>query len=198
MIPKQLRLSRGVSAAAITVTVTGLSLVGVALWLKPLPAAERALATGELERAARQYAVGRSRLDRTPFAEDLLPGLNDLAAQNELSLQYALRRYDRILEETGTTSAGRAAASFWAGCALFDKALAEIEPEARVGLMARAYETFRRALELAPGDWDTKFNYEVTGRWLRILKQQPEAPPQEIIKLLRQRGPRPADSRRTG
>jgi hypothetical protein len=183
--------------AAVATIATGLALVCVALWLRPLPAAERAFATGELERAAQQYAVGRSRLDRTPFAKEFLPGLNDLAIRNELSLQYALRRYDRILEEGGN-KAGRAAVSFWAGCALFDKALAELEPQTRVTLMSEAYQAFRRALELAPGDWDTKFNYEVAGKWLQILKEQPEAPPQEIIKLLRQRGPRPGDSRRIG
>ena len=83
-------------------TVTGLSLVCVALWLRPLETAERALANGDLERAVQQYAVGRSRLDRIPFVHDLFPGLDDLATRNELSLQYALRRYDRILEATST------------------------------------------------------------------------------------------------
>jgi len=175
----------------------GLSLVCVALWLNPLRAAERAFALGELERAAQQYGVGRSRLARLPFAEDLFPGLDDLATRNELSLQYTLRRYDRILDATNNES-GRASASFWAGCALFDKALAELEAQARVGLMSQANQAFRRALELAPGDWDTKFNYEVTVRWLEVLKQQPEAPPQDVIKLLRQRGPRPSSGRRTG
>jgi hypothetical protein len=198
VIPKQLRLSWGVSTAAVATTVTGLSLVCVALWLRPLETAERALANGDLERAVQQYAVGRWRLDRIPFVHDLFPGLDDLATRNELSLQYALRRYDRILEATSTEMVRRPPLSFWAGCALFDKALAELGREARVGLMSQAHQAFRRALELAPGDWDTKFNYEVTGRWLNVLKQQPEASPQEIIKLLRQRGPQSGTGRRTG
>jgi hypothetical protein len=187
-----------VSTAAVAMTVTGLSLVCVALWLRPLADAERALANGDLERAVQQYAVGRWRFDRIPFVQELFPGLDDLATRNELSLQYALRRYDRILEATSTEPVRRFPASFWAGCALFDKALVELEPEARVGLMSQAHQAFRRALELVPGDWDTKFNYEVTSRWLNVLKQQPEASPPEIIKLLRQRGPQSGAGRRTG
>lgn len=184
--------------AAVATTVTGLSLVCIALWLRPLVAAERALARGEIERAAQQYSVGRSRLDRLPFAEDLFPGLGDLATRNELALQYTLRRYDRILEDAGNDTSRRASASFWAGCALFDKAIGELEPKARMDLMSEAHRSFRRGLESAPEDWDTKFNFEVTARWLHLLKQQPESVPQEIIKLLRQRGPQPGNVRRTG
>jgi tetratricopeptide (TPR) repeat protein len=198
VIQKLRRLPRGVRTAAIATAVTGVLLVCVGLWLKPLLVAERALSLGELERAADQYAVGRWRLDRIPFLAGLFPGLDDLATHNELSAQYALRRYDRILEASSNETVRRASVSFWAGCALFDKALAERDREVRVGLMSQAYQAFRRALELAPDDWDTKFNYEVAARWLIALKEQPEASPQEIIKLLRQRGPQSGGGRRTG
>src|SRR5262245_14477562 len=175
----------------------GVCLVLVAWWLRPITAAERAMTNGNLERAVEQYATGRRRVGLIPFAQDLLPGLQELLAGNELSLQYALRRYDRILEGRQAET-DRASASFWAGCVLFDKALAERVPKARLELMSEAQRTFRRALELNPGDWDTKFNYEVTDRLLRILQEQPEATPQEIIKILRERGSQPRTGRRTG
>jgi hypothetical protein len=194
---KDLHLSRAVSVVAGTMMVIGLSLVFVAWWLRPITAAERAMASGNLERAVEQYALGRRRVDLIPFVQDLLPGLRDLLAGNELSLQYALRRYDRILEGR-SAEPDRAPTSFWAGCVLFDKALVELVPKARLEIMSEAQRTFRRALELTPGDWDTKFNYEVADRLLRILQVQPEASPQEIIKILRDRGPQPRTGRRTG
>ncbi len=175
----------------------GLFLLCVAWWLRPIAAAERALLSGDLDRAVQQYTVGRQRLDWIPYGHNLFPDLDDLVRSNQLSLQYALRRYDGILEDAGAKEV-RGPAAFWAGCALFDKALVEADPEVRVKLMSEAHRSFRRALALAPGDWDSKFNYEVTGRFLSILQEQPQTPIQEIIKILRDRGPQSRGGRRTG
>ncbi len=185
------------SVVAIATIVIGLILVCVAWWLRPIAAAERALLSGDLDRAVQQYTVGRHRLDWIPYGHNLFPGLDDLVRSNQLSLQYALRRYDGILEDAGA-KAVRGPAAFWAGCALFDKALVEVDPEVRVRLMSEAHQSFRRALELAPGDWDSKFNYEVAGRFLSILQEQPQTPTPEIIKILRERGPQSSGGRRTG
>jgi hypothetical protein len=178
--------------------VIGLFLLCVAWWLRPIAAAERAVASGDLDRAVQQYTTGRRRLDWIPYGQHLFPGLDNLVVSNQLSLQYALRRYDRILEDAGSDKTVREPAAFWTGCALFDKALAEIDPEARVKLMSEAHESFRRALELVPGDWDSKFNYEVTGRFLSVLQEQPRAPTQEIIQILRERGRQSRGGPRTG
>ncbi len=194
---KDLPLSRAMSVAAGTMMVIGLSLVLVGWWLRPITAAERAMTNGDIERAVGQYALGRRRIDLIPFGQNLVPGLHDLLTGNELSLQYALRRYDRILEGR-SAEPDRAPTSFWAGCVLLDKALVELVPKARLEMMSEAHRAFRRALELNPDDWDTKFNYEVADRLLRILQAQPEVPPQEILKLLRDRGPQPRSGRRTG
>ena len=185
---------RVVAAATIAI---GLLLVCAAWWLRPIAAAERALVSGDLDRAVQQYTVGRRRLEWIPYGQRLFPGLDELVRANQLSLQYALRQYDRILEEAGAKTV-RGPASFWAGCALFDRALVEIDPEIRVKLMAEAHQSFRRALELAPDDWDSKFNYEVTGRFLNVLQDQPRLPTQDIIKILRERGPQPRGGPRTG
>lgn len=177
--------------------VVGLSLLAAAWWLRPIAVAERALTGGDLERAAQQYGVSRRRLERTVFAKTLFPSLTELVTGSELSLQYSLRRYDRILEIVAS-SATPGSASFWAGCALFDKALVQADTDAKLGMMSDAHQAFRRALETAPGDWDARFNYEMTGRLLTILREQPQASTEEIIKLLRERGPQPRGGRRTG
>jgi hypothetical protein len=185
------------SGVATTTIVIGLLLLCVAWWLRPIAAAERALVSGDLDRAVQQYTVGRHRLEWIPYGQDLFPGLDALVVGNQLSLQYALRRYDRILEDAGAKTV-RGPAAFWAGCALFDKALVEVDPETRGKLLSEAHQSFRSALELAPDDWDAKFNYEVTGRFLNILQEQPQRPTQDIIKLLRERGPQSRSGPRTG
>jgi hypothetical protein len=175
----------------------GLSLLAAAWWLRPIVAAERALARDDLERAAQQYGESRRRVEGTPFASRLLPGLAALVTGNELSLQYALRRYDRVLDITAGADAAPGPASFWVGCALFDKALVQSDRDAKLAMMADAQRAFRRALEADAGDWDARFNYEMTGRLLTILREQPDASTEEIIRLLRERGPQPG-ARRTG
>jgi hypothetical protein len=196
VIPKP-RLSRIVAVPAIAAIAIGVLLSAVGFWLGPIAAAERAMMAGDLDRAVQQYAAGRRRLDWIPLGRTLFPRLNELVTGNELSLQYALRRYDRILEAT-SREASVASTSFWAGCALFDKAIVEVDPETRVEMMSRAHEAFRGVLELVPDDWDAKFNYELSGRLLNILKEQPQASAQEMIRILRERGPQDRAGRRTG
>jgi hypothetical protein len=194
--PKALRLSRTARLVAGISLVLGLLLLGLGWWLTPVSVAERAMANGDLERAVDRYGVGRSRVGWLPFVESLAPGTTDILAGNQLSLQYMLRRYDRILETTGDGTAGFPE-SFWAGCVLFDKALVETDFKARLETLTEAHRKFRRALELNPGDWDTKYNYEVADRMLSVLQAQPEIAPQDVIKLLRDRGPQPR-GRKTG
>ena len=74
------------------------------------------------------------------------------------------------------------------------KARAEKNPEARLGWLSRSEEEFRRAVEAAPDDWDTKFDYELTGRLAAELRKQPKNPPNQLMQLLRPQpkmGPKP-------
>jgi hypothetical protein len=196
VIPKP-RASRLVIVPVTVATALGVLLLLIGFWLRPIAAAEQAMAAGDADRALQQYTTGRRRLQWIPGLGILFPGLNELVTGNELSLQYALRRYDRIIEATGSGT-GSASTSFWAGCALFDKALVEVEPEKRVEMMSRAHDAFRRTLELAPDDWDAKFNYELSGRLSNILREQPRLSAQEMIRILRDRGPKDSTGRRTG
>jgi hypothetical protein len=84
-----------------------------------------------------------------------------------------------------TTSPSIAPVHFWAGSALFVKARDEEDPEIRLGWLGRAAEEFRKALELTPDDWDTKYNYELTSRLLDELRKQPKTPPKQMLQLLR-------------
>jgi hypothetical protein len=79
---------------------------------------------------------------------------------------------------------GRAAA-LWSGTALFQKATAEEKPDARLGWLSRAEDEFRKAVEAAPSDWDTKYDFELTTRLAAELRKQPNTPPKQLMQLLR-------------
>lgn len=162
----------------------GGGLVAGAAWLAPLSAGERALAAGRLEVALERSAAAEARLERLPVAKQALPSAYAASQVNQLWALYRLGRLDALIEKAATSAPG-AAVHFWAGCALFAKARSEKDAEARLSWLGRAGEEFRRALELDPLDWDTKFNHELTQRLLLELRKQPKAPPSQLLQLLR-------------
>lgn len=159
------------------------ALLAYARWTRPIADADRALAAGELDRALEGYAAAEARFDRLPQAKQAFRAEYARVLENELWALYRLERYDVLVERAAGMQPG--APSFWAGCALFQKARAEEDAQARLGLLGRAEEEFRKALQAAPADWDAKFNYELTARLADELKKQPRATPSKLMQLLR-------------
>ena len=170
--------------AAVLLPVGGL-LLAANWWLGPVFEAEQAMRNGNAARAAESYAIVHRRFDRIPFAKNALPGVYRVVIANELPALYALRRYDEIIDKASVEEEN-GAAPFWAGCALFDQGLMEEKPEARAGLISQSHQEFRRALDLAPGDWDAKFNFELTGKLISGLQRQPQTTKEDMMKLLRE------------
>jgi hypothetical protein len=178
------RVSSTMFIGAFVTLVIGTLLLGLSFWLQPVAETERAMAGSDAAMSLQRYEVARQRFDWFPVTKRVMPELYDLISANELSLLYELQRYDDIIERTSVDGGGGAGA-FWAGCAMFVKALLEDKPEARMGWIAQSHQQFRRALEFASGDWDSKFNYELTGKLVGGLKKQPDTPKQDMMKLLR-------------
>jgi hypothetical protein len=177
-------ISSAVWIVSVLALVAGAGLVVLSAWTSPLAAAEEAARAGELERALERYGAAEARFDRLPVTKQLMPAAYYSSVENQLWLQYRLRLYDALLEKAAA-SPSIAATHFWTGCALFEKAQDEENAEARLGWLGRASEEFRKALERAPGDWDTKYNYELTERLLAELRKQPKTPPKQMLQLLR-------------
>jgi len=87
---------------------------------------------------------------------------------------------------------------FFSGCAFFVKGAAEEQPETRLGWFTRAEEEFHKALETAPGDWDTKYDFELTTKLASELRKQPNTPPKQLMQLLRPPTAGAKPPRRTG
>jgi hypothetical protein len=176
--------SAGVRATMVLALVAGAALLAGAAWLRPLAEGDQALDDGRLEPALQSYAAAEARFDRLPATRQVFPGAYAASQANQLFLLYRLGRHDALIEKAAVVAPG-AQVSFWTGCALFAKAKDEAKPEARLSWLGRAGDEFRKALELDPDDWDTKFNYELTQRLLLELKKQPKTPPTQLLQLLR-------------
>jgi len=164
--------------------VVGVAAIAYARWTRPIADADAALADGEYARALEGYGVGEARFDRLAPAKQMFTSEYNRVVANELWLLYRLERYDDAIDKAGRAPEG-ANPHFWAGCAFFDKARAEEKPDARLGWLSRAEEEFRRAVEAAPEDWDTKFDFELTTRLAAELRKQPKTPPNQLMQLLR-------------
>jgi hypothetical protein len=197
-------MSRGVSggtfALALAAVVTGGGFLWLASWLSPLSEADAAVSAGRLSDGLNAFRTAESRLTRVPALQQLVPGLIGSVQANQVRLLYQMQRYDEAIEKAAD-STGIAGTHFWSGCALFARASAEERAESRLEWFERAEGEFRAAVAASPGDWDSKFNYELTRALLNRLREQPETPRRLLFELIRPQSPRSggtAPARRTG
>ena len=183
------------AALAVVALLAGVSMLAYARWSRDLDRADEALAAGRLEEALAGYKAASLRFDRLPAARQMFAADYDRAAANHLWVLYRLKRYDETIE-LAERAPGGALPHFWSGCAFFEKAVVEEQPETRLGWLSRAEEEFRKAIEAAPDDWDTKYDFELTSRLAAELRKQPKTPPRQLMQLLRPPSPagRPARS----
>jgi tetratricopeptide (TPR) repeat protein len=172
------------AALVILLLVAGAAAVACARWTRPIAVADEALAAGRWDPALAAYAQAEARLDRLPAARQLLARDYDRAVRARLWIFYHLERYDELIE-AAQRAPEAAAPHFYAGLAYLAKGRAERKPDAQLGWLARAEEELRRAVEAAPADWDTKYDYELVTRLAAALRKQPKNPPNQLMQLLR-------------
>lgn len=164
--------------------VAGAAAVAAARWTRPIAAADEALAAGDWDRALASYAIAEARFDRLPAIRQLLARDYARAVGAQLWIYYRLQRYDELIAKA-QRAPDAAAPHFWSGLACFAKSRGEGTPEAQFGWLARAEEELRRAVEAAPADWDTKYDFELVTRLAAAVRKQPRVPPNQLMQLLR-------------
>ncbi len=172
------------STFIILLVLTGLVLVGYARWTGQLETADAALADGHFAEAITAYQAAEARFDRIPAVRQMASVEYNRALSNHLSALYSLKRYDDVID-LAQKAPPESQPHFWAGTALFQKATSEDQPETRLGWLSRAEDEFRKAIEAAPNDWDTKYDFELTTRLAAELRKQPNTPPKQLMQLLR-------------
>lgn len=164
--------------------LAGAAAIAYARWTQPVAAADAALAEGRYEEALARSLDAEARFDRFAAAKQMFTDDYSHVMANQLVALHRLRRFDEIIE-TAQRAPEQAQPHFWAGSAFFEKAAAENKPEPRLAWLTRAEEEFRRAVEAAPDDWDTKYDFELVSRLASELRKRPETPPNQLMQLLR-------------
>jgi tetratricopeptide (TPR) repeat protein len=178
-------LARSAAAAAmVLMLVAGCSAIAYARWMQPAAAGDAAVADGRYEEALASYADAEARFDRFATARELFAGDYSHVMANQLWILFRLQRYDETIDKAQRAPES-ALPHFWSGCAFFERARAEEKPDPRLGWLTRAEEEFRRAVEAAPADWDTKFDFELVTKLAGELRRQPKTPPNQLMQLLR-------------
>ena len=185
------------SAVILLMLTAGVLGLAYARWTHAVADADAALANGDLKRALADYAAAEARFDALPAARQLFAAEYNRVVGNELWVLYQLGRFDETIDKADKAP-DATSPHFWSACAFFEKGSLEPKPEARLGWFSRAEDEFRRAVEAAPGDWDTKFDFELTTRLTAELRKQPKAPPKQLMQLLRPPTPTGKPPKRVG
>ena len=181
-------------AITLLVAVVGATALAGARWTRPIADADEALAAGDLERARASYAIAEARFDRMPVLRQLLARDYARVVGAQLWIDYRLERYDAVIEKA-PHAPDAAVPHFWVGLAFYAKSRGDGKPEEQFGWLTRAEEELRRAVEAAPADWDTKYDFELVTRLAAALRKQPRVPPNQLMQLLR---PQPRANVRPG
>ena len=172
------------AAAMVLMLLAGSAAVAYAAWMRPAADGDAALADGRYEQALASYAAAETRFDRIAAAKELFADDYGHVMANRLWILHRLERYDEAVD-TAQRAPESAAPHFWSGCAFFEKARAEEKPDMRLGWLTRAEEELRRAVQAAPDDWDTKYDFELVTKLAAELRKQPKTPPNQLMQLLR-------------
>ena len=185
------------SAVILLMLTAGVLGLAYARWTHAVADADAALANGDLTHALADYAAAQARFDALPAARQLFAAEYNRVVGNELWVLYQLGRFDETIDKA-EKAPDAASPHFFSACAFFEKGSLEPKPEARLGWFSRAEDEFRRAVEAAPGDWDTKYDFELTTRLTAELRKQPKAPPKQLMQLLRPPTPTGKPPKRVG
>ena len=185
------------SSLVVLLLVAGLGLIGYSRWTAHVTDADVALADGRLDQAVAEYKLAEARFDAVPALRQVAGDEYARVLANHLNALYRLKRYDEVIDLAQRAPAA-SSPSFWAGSAFFQKAMTEEQPDTRLGWLGRAEDEFRKAIEATPGDWDTKYDFELTTRLAAELRKQPKTPPKQMMQLLRPPQPGVKTPRRVG
>ena len=170
--------------------------VAYARWARPLVEADRAFRAGQTQAALDGYGAAERRFGRFAILRSLFADEYASAVYNQLALLYHAGKYDDVLEKASSAPPA-AAPHFWSGLVLLNRAMADKTPESRLLGLSRAEDELKQALQAAPDDWDTRFNYEIAARLAAHLRQPPKQG-DDPLRLLRPQPKTPQPSRRVG
>ena len=161
----------------------GIFLIAFSLWIKPYLNGQQALSLGIYDESLESFAMAEQRFQSFEMARQFFPDAYMATLANQFYMLYQLDDYDALLEKAASSPV-LAPIHFWTGCALFRRAGQTTEVQEQIVWLERAAGEFHSVLELDSGNWDAKYNYELSRRLIEELKDEDETPPQMLELLL--------------
>lgn len=172
------------ATASVVLFAAGLTATAYGRWTRPIADGDAASAAGAWDRALSAYGDAETRFDNLPALRQLAAADYQYAVGRQLWVLYHLDRVDDLIAKA-ERSPEEALPHFWSGLAFYAKARREVAPGQQLGWLTRSEDEFRRAVEADPGDWDTKYDFELVTRLAGELRKAPKTPPRELLQLLR-------------
>lgn len=155
--------------------------------------ANKAYKQGDYIKALEHYQAAEAMLDIFDFVKHLPPLKYPYQrlVLNQAKVLFALGRHDAVLKklEMSLKKAKYLDFSpelhFWAGNALFFKAISRQHTEDILEDLQLVMNEYKKGLELAPEDWDLKYNYELTKRVIAEKIEKGEE--DQLIELLEEK-----------
>jgi len=152
------------AACLLVVFFASTALLAYAGLLLQIERANRALRSGEIERAEALYQAAEAPFHKIPWLAQVLKSEFQKLIFNQLGLFYARDRDEEVIEklEEGVARAPFLIQAgeyyFWSGNLLLRSAAQSRNPETMLKALKDAREAYRKGLEIEPNDWDLKYN----------------------------------------
>lgn len=195
-----MRFRRQIAAvtAALGVLAASMILLSYAQWVRGIADGNRAMADENFSAAEQAYTAAEKRAGHIFLPGVLLRSHYRTLLFNEARLLNISKKYDDLGRLLATAAvhlpefANDPEYHFWMGIVEYRKALSETDKQVLRAGIERAADSFRLALASAPngGDWDAKYNYELTSRLLAGMRNKNEDSPEKFhrggMKILRE------------
>jgi hypothetical protein len=182
--------------SAVLVLAVSLSLLSYARWVRGIAAGNRALAGQDYSAAEHAYTAAEMQTVHSLVPSDLLRVEDRVLVFNRAQLLNSNKRYGELAHLLDAAAAHRpelandAEYHFWMGIVEYQKAVSETDKQALRTELQQASDSFRMAIQAAPNDWDSKYNYELTSRLLAGMRNKKEDSQEQLkrggMKILRE------------
>lgn len=170
------------------IVLLSLFFLGYGFWLLQLERGARAVAHGDLERAASIYGAAEwpfpsvlARVFPDGYSRAVFPKIG--ALYNRGKTGDVTQELERAVNRAPSL-ADRPEYAFWSGNVQLRRALEATDSEIITKHLYAASSHFRRALEAAPEDWDIKYNYELVQQLLYDQEREKEKEDSKMKSIL--------------
>ena len=177
------RVRSSIVLVSIAALLAGIALLGYARWSTPLLQAQTAADTGDSAGRAGGLPGQRHALHRHADRAAHPAARFSRAPPITSSPCSIARRYDDVIELAQKAPAGRGAA-FLVRLRVLPEGDGRTSRKRGSAGLRRAEEEFSKAVEAAPDDWDTKYNFELTPG-CRGASQAAQHSAEQLMQLLR-------------